>query len=362
MGNSEKIWHTRPLAGDYGEPKLAVEPPANPRFAHLAWPRLTLTSQGTIIASYIAARFHGQHGEGSPAISISKDRGATLTPPHIIHEFDAGGEYTHSGNTALGVAGDGAVINLAMGFRGDEAHTILGWRSEDEGTTWAPVDTSKLADDRSGSVYGNILSLPDDRLMVFGHFRSPRPEKGIWVATSEDNGRSWSSPRQIADAKLVEPAATFTEGRIVALYRQSNKPLHSRTWQAVSDDFGKTWEIKRDGIVSSDPKEYRLPSPFVTFDPAKPSLLYSLVTERHFPGNTPGSISLWSAGLHELEWKKIGLITTLPSDEENLNRDFGYPWMVPLGGNRWFLLFYFGESTGPCALWSLELEIDNVDL
>ncbi len=26
--------------------------------------------------------------------------------------------------------------------------------------------------------------------------------------------------------------------------------------------------------------------------------------------------------------------------------------------NRWFLLFYFGESAGPCALWSLELKID----
>jgi hypothetical protein len=354
-----KIWHTRPLAGDYGEPKLAVEPPANPRFAHLAWPRMVRTQEGTIIASYIAARFHGSGGEGSPAISVSKDHGKTLTPPQIVDEFRADGTYTHSGNTALGIAGDGAVINLAMGFRGDEAHTILGWRSEDEGKTWAPVDTSNLADDRSGSVYGNILSLPDDRLMVFGHFRAPRSEKGIWVATSDDNGRSWSSPRQVADAGLVEPAATFTEGRIVALYRQSNKPLHSRTWQAVSDDLGRTWDIKQDAIVSSEPGKYRLPSPFVTSDPAQPSLLYSLVTERHVPGNTPGTISLWMAQVNEPEWKKIGLVTTLPSDEENLNRDFGYPWMVPLGKNKWFLLFYFGERAGPCALWSLELKIDH---
>ena len=359
MKTSEKTWHTRPQAGDHGEPKLAVEPPPNPRFAHLAWPRMVRTKEGTIIASYIAARYHGSGGEGSPAISISRDGGKTLTSPHIIHEFSADSEYTHSGNTALGIAADGAIVLLAMGFRGSDAHTILGWRSEDEGATWISVDTSNLAEDQSGSVYGNILNLPDDRLMVFGHFRSPRPEKGIWVATSDDNGRTWSSPRQVADAELVEPAATFTEGRIVALYRESNKPLHSRTWQAVSDDLGRIWDIKQDAFVSSEPGKYRLPSPFVTFDPPRPTLLYSLVTERHFPGNTPGSISLWSAGLHELNWERRGLITTLPSDKENLNRDFGYPWMVPLGGDRWFLLFYFGESAGPCALWSLELEIDH---
>ncbi len=357
--NRDKIWHTCPQAGDYGEPKLAVEPPLNPRFAHLAWPRMVRTQEGIIIASYIAARFHGSGGEGSPAISISEDCGETLTPPHIVHEFGAHDQYTHSGNTALGIAGDGAIVLLAMAFRGNEAHTILGWRSENEGATWIPVDTSNLADDRSGSVYGNILSLPDDRLLVFGHFRSPRSENGIWVATSDDNGSSWSGPRQIADAELVEPAATFTEGRIVALYRESNKPLHSRTWQAVSDDLGRTWDIKQDAIVSSEPGKYRLPSPFVTSDPPRPSLLYSLVTERRVPGSTPGTISLWTADLHELDWKKIGLITTLPSDEENLNRDFGYPWMVPLGGDRWFLLFYFGESAGPCALWSLELKIDH---
>ena len=354
MANSGKIWHTRPQAGDYGEPKLAVEPPANPRFAHLAWPRLTQTSRGTIIASYIAARFHGQHGEGSPAISISKDRGCALTPPQVLHEFSADDDYTHSGNTALGVADDGAVINLAMAHRANEAHTILGWRSEDEGTTWDPVDTSNLAEDRSGSVYGNNLRLPRDRLMVFGHFRSPRPEKGIWVATSDNNGRSWSPPKQVVDAALAEPSATLSEGRIVALYREG-----TRTWQAVSDDLGQTWDIKQNAFVSSVPGQYRLPSPLVTFDPARPSLLYSLVTERRVPGNTPGTISLWTADLRELDWKKIGLISTLPQDEENFNRDFGYPWMVPLGGNRWFLLFYFGESAGPCALWSLEMKIGH---
>ena len=357
MKTSKKIWHTRPMAGDFGAPRLAIEPPSDPRFAHLAWPRLTQTAQGTIIASYIAARFHGQGGGGSPAISISRDRGATLTPPKIIHQFDAGGKYTHSGNTALGMARDGAVVNLAMGFRGDEAHTIVGWRSEDEGETWAPVDTTKLADDQSGSVYGNILSLPDDRLMVFGHYRAPRPEQGIWVATSDDHGRSWSPARQVADASLVEPAAAYTEGRIVALYRQARAPIHNRTWQAVSHDLGRSWELRRDAIVSSDAEKYRLPSPFVISEPTDATLLYSLVTERHVPGNTPGTISLWSARIDELEWKKIGLLARLPRDEADLNKDFGYPWMVPLGESKWFLLFYFGEVAGPCALWSLELEI-----
>jgi hypothetical protein len=315
------------------------------------------TESGIIIASYIAGRFHGSGGGGSPAISISTDGGATLSPPRVVHEFNENDEYNHSGNTALGIARDGAIVLLAMAFRRGEAHTIFGWRSEDEGQTWSAIDTSNLADNQSGSVYGNVLNLPDGRLMVFGHYRSPRPEQGIWVATSDDDGRSWSGPRQVAEAPLVEPSATLSGGRMVALYREQGKQLHSQTWQAVSDDLGESWEIKEDGIVSSDKERFRLPSPFITFDPSKPDQLYSLVTERHFPGNTPGTISLWTAGLHDLKWMKTGLITTLPSDEGNLNRDFGYPWMVPLGNNQWFLLFYFGESAGPCALWSLEIEI-----
>ena len=180
--------------------------------------------------------------------------------------------------------------------------------------------------------------------------------RGFWVATSEDHGRSWSSARQVADASLVEPAATYAEGRIVALYRQARAPIYNRTWQAVSDDLGGNWEIRRDAIVSSDAGKYRLPSPFVTSEPSDPTLLYSLVTERHVPGSTPGTISLWCARIDELEWKRIGLVARLPRDEANLNKDFGYPWMVPLGENKWFLLFYYGEVAGPCALWSLELE------
>ena len=319
---------------------------------------MVITENGTIIASYIAARFHGSGGEGCPAISISTDSGATLSPPRIVHRFSAGDTFDHSGNTALGIARDGAIVLLAMGFRKDEAHTILGWRSTDEALNWKAVDTAKLANDRSGSVYGNILNLPTGRLMVFGHYRSPRPEEGIWVATSDDDGRSWSGPRQVANAPLVEPAATLSGGRMVALYREHGKQLHSQTWQAISDDLGENWDIKRDGIVSSDPERFRRPSPFITFDPLKPDKLYSLVTERHVPGNTPGTITLWTSDLHNLRWTKIGLLTTLPRDEGNLNRDFGYPWMVPLGGNRWFVLFYFGESSGPCALWSLEMKID----
>ena len=40
------------------------------------------------------------------------------------------------GNLAMGVGNDGAVVLLAMAYGGDEANTILAWRSIDNGKTW----------------------------------------------------------------------------------------------------------------------------------------------------------------------------------------------------------------------------------
>src|SRR5687768_14079020 len=90
------------LAGDFGEPALIVAAPADPRFAHLAWPKVVRTRDGILVTAYVAGRFHGTHGEGCPAVSFSTDGGKTFSAPNVLKEYGAKDRYTACGNVALG--------------------------------------------------------------------------------------------------------------------------------------------------------------------------------------------------------------------------------------------------------------------
>lgn len=302
---------------------------------------------------YIAGRYHGAHGEGCPAISYSKDNGVTFSPPRILKEFGPEQDYSCSGNASIGATREGAIVVLAMGFTGDEKNSIFGWRSEDDGATWSAVDASSLAENKTGSTYGNIITLPDGRLTVFGHFRkgSATHQQGIWQSFSSDDGRSWEPARRITEQDLVEPAFIRAGGRLIGLIRDNSKRLHATYIGAVSDDDGKTWTFTQDAIQSKDPSRFRLPSPFLAEDPQQPGRLLGAVTERCSPNSAPGEISLWSASVDERKWFRGPTLVTFPYREGDPNTDFGYPWMLPLNDGRWLMVFYAGEKAGPNAIW-----------
>lgn len=240
------------LAGDFGEPAVIVHAPEESRFAHLSWPKVVKTGDGALVVAYIAGRFHGTHGEGSPAISISTDGGKSFSKPNVLKQYGPKDTYTSAGNVAIGLAEDGAVVLLSMAFKGDEANTIDGWRSTDAGKTWKEADVSRLAANRTGSVYGHVFAAPDKKLAVVGHFRkgsTTRPS-GLWISYSSDSGKSWGDPEIITTTPLVEPAFVFASGRFVGLVRPSSTPA----WysQVVSDDLGKTWSVEPKGLVAAD--------------------------------------------------------------------------------------------------------------
>lgn len=115
-------------------------PRKNLRFAHLSWPKAVRAADGTIVLAYTAGVFHGDHGGGSPAISISTDEGNTFTAPNVLRKFGPDKDYTQSGNLAIGLADDGGV--LAMAYTGGtgkivgtagRGNNIYGWRSTDSG-------------------------------------------------------------------------------------------------------------------------------------------------------------------------------------------------------------------------------------
>lgn len=340
------------LPGDFGTPRELVPAPADPKYKHLAWPKVVRTADGTLVLAYLAGPKHTVGGRA--AVSRSTDGGRTFSPPQIVMNLTGDRASWHSGNLALGVANDGAVVLLAMAFAGDQGD-ILGWRSADAGATWTPTDTSALA--RCGSVYGHVFAVPGRGLAVCGHYRKGfARDQGIWMAFSADDGRTWSPPATVTEEKLVEPAVCRAGDRLVGLFRDDGKRFYR---QFVSDDRGDTWR-ESDCPVGGGTN---LPSPFVAPRPdASGAGVFALQSERNFAAPRakgepapPGHVFLWSADAATLRWRRVGRVASFTNTPSR--PDYGYPWMTPMGDGRWFLVFYHGASMNAAtSIWGMTID------
>jgi hypothetical protein len=342
-----------PTTADGTPLRVVVAAPAGPRHAHLGWPKLVRTEDGTLVLGCLAGRKHTL--DGCPAVCLSHDGGRTFGQPRMLAEFDRSTRYRHSGNISLGVAADGSLVYLAMAFTGNERNTTYGWRSTDVGKTWQPVDTSRLADNRSGSVFGEIFPVPGLGLVTFGHYRlGATPDTGIWYAVSKDNGQVWGDPVPISRTKLFEPAFTFADGRLVGLIR-NNPGKHY--WQLVSDDLGKSWQ-ETESLVG--PGQRGLPSPFICHPKGDPTRLLALLTHRCHRPDELGYVELWEADAKTLDWRRVRKLVTIPPAKapDGTRADFGYPWMTQVGKNEWLLVLYCGYFAGPNSIWGTTIAIE----
>ncbi len=330
--------------------RIAVGPTDNPRFQHLAWPKAVRTADGTIVLGYQIGTHHGDHS--SPAVSISTDDGKTFSAPNILREFGPGMEYTNSGNMAIGLAHDGAVILLAHGHTKNSSH-IFGWRSTDSGRTWNPVDTSALGPNQTGSSTGTIEQLPGKRLIAVGHYREgSRPyTRGIWRSISEDDGLTWGEPALVSNVNAGEPVIVRHEDRLLVFIR-GRGPATVRQYISVSDDFGETWRTELSNLTPRSAHSTLITHPFAMVDPRDPTKILAATIERPLPSVG----TLWQGDPKTLAFQPLRTLVTLPKIEGDPNTDFGYPWLVHLGEKRWLLFYYHGRPRGNCAIWVTEFE------
>lgn len=342
-----------------GEVRIAVPAPEDPALAHLAWPKAIRSASGTVILAYCAGQGHNT-GSSGPAVSRSTDGGTNFSAPHVFMMFpDDDARYQDCGNVALGEAPDGAIVLLAMAFNREAGNNIYGWRSTDDGVTWTRTDTSALGPDKTGSVFGYMLKVPGRGLVVFGHYREgARPHtQGLWMAESHDSGRTWGAARRIAEMHAVEPAVVASGGRLIGFFRGESRILRGRQYVGVSDDNGATWKTELSDLDAQDREAARLAAPFAVENPNRPGELLVLTTERAVTGNTPGRIWLWRGEASKLEWKRERVILEFPRVEGDSNTDFGYPWLLHNGGNRWLMFYYHGNSRSACPIWVAEIEL-----
>lgn len=342
---------------DGGTVRIAIPAPKNPRFAHLAWPKVVRAADGTIVVGYLAGAYHG--GTGCPAVSISTDQGKTFSEPQILREFGEGKDYFNSGNLGLAVADDGSIALLAMAHTGDKANNIFGWRSSDEGRTWQPVETPTLGPNKTGSVtcMTNVKGLG---LVAVGHYRAgSKPQAtGIWFASSSDNGKTWGEPRPVNDVAGAEPVliqvpkATPDGGdRLIVFIRSKSLP-QARQYIAVSDDLGKTWTTKESPFAHE--KKGTLAHPFGMVNPVNPQELLVLTAERPLPGK----VWLWRGDAKSLDFTRERVVLDFPKIAGDKNTDYGYTWLLPTDAGRGLMFYYHGESKGRSEIWVADISLE----
>lgn len=118
--------------------------------------------------------------------------------------------------------------------------------SSDEGQTWTAAETlyDGPDDDRDPS----IVQLPNGKL-ICNYFSlrkvtgEKKPYKGLgtWMVTSDDLGKTWSTPLQVAaDYYCSSPIRVLKDGRLIlGLYAEKDKTALGAA--VYSDDHGKTW-------------------------------------------------------------------------------------------------------------------------
>ena len=144
---------------------------------------------------------------------------------------------------AVAAESDGDRVTRKVGilaYRGDEANSLFGWVSIDQGESWQESNVSALAAGRTGSVYGSVFKVEGRGYSVAGHFRegSCPDTQGIWMSTSDD-GLHWKAPEKVTDRPLVEPAFVAMEENIIGLAR----PNTDRYEQIVANRRNRTHSL-----------------------------------------------------------------------------------------------------------------------
>jgi hypothetical protein len=156
-------------------------------------------------------------------LTLSNDRGRTWAKPTEVklppHRFVAPFQ-------RMVRLDDGTILMPA--YTDKEALVV---RSSDNGRTWGDLSTI-----RRGFNECALLRLPGGRILAaMRHQRA-----GLWTATSDDQGRRWSEPRQITEGRRY-PAdlLSLPSGNVLVVYGRRHPPYGVEC--RLTRDGGETW-------------------------------------------------------------------------------------------------------------------------
>jgi sialidase-1 len=145
----------------------------------------------------------------------------------------------------------GVIAYSPHGDANDRASVML--RSADKGKTWTYLST--IADDPGGKLGGfvepGIVRTKTGRIVAA--MRNHGPDNAVWVAYSDDDGKSWSRVTKTEMIGHPVDLIQLSDGRLMATYSvRTQHALPAGVRACFSDDNGTTWDIRTEVQLRSD--------------------------------------------------------------------------------------------------------------
>lgn len=271
--------------GIYDDREALTADPAKPGRAYVTWVRRL-----------------GAFGEnGTQQFASTADGGRSWSPPRTIY---TPGAARLPDPILLTVLPDSTLLDVFVVIEARSQvqdapvpFDIMAMRSSDDGATWsAPVkiaqtlSTQPQDPDTSSKIRSlpivSVAATPTGQARVVWNEIASEKASTIFTATSDDDGATWSAPREVAmpRAQAFLPAVAIgRDGSIGVLYddtredRPGDRQLTTDVWLDVSRDGGRTW------------RERRVSGPF---DALAASETSSTGVAGHFLGDYQGIVAL----------------------------------------------------------------------
>lgn len=221
-------------------------------------PHTLLMPDGRTMFCVWAARQDGTSSHGAPVglLKRSDDGGRTWSSPLDVpanwREIGRGHPTIHRLVDPQGIA------RLFVICRDEKRTTFLVAHSVNEGETWSPLQPLPLSNPAEPSITGwtapiSILTAraPDGsqkHLMWYERSRDGKPTTGvIWQSASYDGGLTWGESKPVVDkAGASEPGAVRSPDnkQLLLLIREQQREMNSL--YAISDDEGDSWSAPRE--------------------------------------------------------------------------------------------------------------------
>ena len=196
----------------------------------------------------ILAAYPKGHGKGAIVLKRSTDGGLTWSDRLPVPENWATSQETPTIHRVVDPRGKRRLV-LFSGL-----YPIRMASSEDDGRTWTPLE--KIGDFGGIVAMASVERLKNGDYMAlfhddgrFLHGEGKKSKFRVFKTVSHDGGRTWGEPEAIAehpDADLCEPGLVRSpDGKQIAVLLRENRRKHN-SFVIFSDDEGKTWTDPRE--------------------------------------------------------------------------------------------------------------------
>ena len=210
---------------------------------HVAFPGICRTTQGRLLVVYRDGLTHAggkQPTDGRIMMVESLDDGRSWSKPWLVYDDPS----VDDRNSALMCATDGTIVLVWNKYLEGEDLGVFLATSKDEGQTWSPparIGSSPFLRTRSSPV--EIQAPNGESEWLIPMYDCISDEKAAYVGifhpqdgTSEVYPVTAVGERNVSDEWALAQAA---DGRLVALIRSNWDPF---LWQSESRDCGRTWQ------------------------------------------------------------------------------------------------------------------------